>query len=52
MGLIRLAVLGAAGYAGYRYFQGKKHESHAAFASGQPHAAPTDSFTPVRDAGP
>lgn len=51
MGLFRLAALGAAGYAGYRYFQNKKHEGPAAFGSGQATGG-TSAYTPVRDAGP
>lgn len=50
MGLIRIATLGALGYAGYKYFTGQKHQSHAAFANNQPAPEPS-STTAVRDAG-
>lgn len=51
MSLIKIAALGALGYAGYRYFQKQGHTSHAAFADGQPAPSPAMSTTPVRDAG-
>lgn len=51
MGLIKIATLGALGYAGYKYMTGQKHHSHAAFADNQPAPVPTSSTTPVRDAG-
>lgn len=50
MGLFRIATLGALGYAGYKYFTGQKHTSHAAFAGNQPAPEPS-STTHVRDAG-
>ena len=49
MGLIRLALAGAAGYALYRYAT-KQSAPGVAFASGE--AAPSGSFTHVRNAGP
>lgn len=49
MGLLKLAALGAAGYAGYRYFMHR--DAPAAFASGQPSATPGET-PPIRDAGP
>ncbi len=49
MGLIRLALAGAAGYALYRYAT-KQSASGVALASGE--AAPSGSFTHVRNAGP
>lgn len=50
MGLFRIATLGALGYAGYKYFTGQKHASHAAFAGNQVSPEPSNT-TPVRDAG-
>ncbi|MET1755107.1 hypothetical protein ABVV53_06510 [Novosphingobium sp. RD2P27] len=48
MGLIRLAAVGAAGYAFYKYAT-RDSESQAAFAS---HAkGPNENFSKVRDAG-
>ena len=44
MGLLRLATLGAIGYAGYKYFEKQRHDGSAAFASGQ--------TGNVRDSGP
>ncbi|QQN75094.1 hypothetical protein [Croceicoccus sp. YJ47] len=49
MGLIRMGVLGALGYAGYKHFT-KQHDEPAAFADGQPHAT-QGGGTVVRDAG-
>lgn len=50
MALLKLAALGAAAYAGYRYFKDRKtEESPAAFATGQ--GAPGN-FSQVRDSGP
>ena len=49
MGLIRLAVAGAAGYALYKYAT-RENPDHAAFATGE--AAHTGSFSHVRNAGP
>lgn len=46
--LLKLAALGAIGYAGYRYFTREASASHAAFADGQASGSHTD----VRDAGP
>ncbi|ANY18888.1 hypothetical protein A6F68_00353 [Tsuneonella dongtanensis] len=44
MALIKLAALGALGYAGYKYLQ-KNNAEHAAFAGNQGNAK-------IRDAGP
>lgn len=52
MGLIKMAALGALGYAGYRYYQNQKREAPAAFAKDGPEATPSNELTPVRDAGP
>jgi len=49
MGLIRLAALGAVGYAGYKYFTESKRSGGSAFASGQ---ADAENFSKVRNAGP
>lgn len=49
MGLIRLALTGAAGYALYKFAQ-REHEGQAAFAGGGQDTS--DNFTTVRDAGP
>jgi len=49
MGLMRIAALGAIGYAGYKYFAGSSHRAGAAFATGQGDA---ENFSQVRDAGP
>jgi hypothetical protein len=49
MALIKLAALGALGYAGYRYFSQRSPASRPAFAKGQ---AGGDNFAQVRDAGP
>ncbi len=49
MGLIRMAVLGALGYAGYKYYDKQKGEGRAAFAGGQ---ADEENFAKVRNAGP
>ncbi|MDT0574602.1 hypothetical protein RM533_00220 [Croceicoccus sp. F390] len=50
MGLIRLGVLGALGYAGYKYFT-NKHDEPAAFAKGEPGGMSNSATTPVRNAG-
>lgn len=49
MGLLRMAVVGAAGYGLYRYAQSQGKLQHAAFAEGE-----TDgkNFAKVRNAGP
>ncbi|AKM11301.1 hypothetical protein [Croceicoccus naphthovorans] len=52
MGLIKIATLGALGYAGYRYYQGQKHDAPAAFDADGPKATPSNEVTPVRDSGP
>ena len=49
MGLIRLAALGALGYAGYRYFMQSQERDGVAFASGQ---GDSENFARIRDAGP
>jgi len=49
MGLIRMAALGALGYAGYKYYTQAKSGGSAAFASGQ---GADENFSKVRDAGP
>jgi len=49
MGLIRMAALGALGYAGYKYFSEGRSKGSAAFASGQ---GVDENFSKVRDAGP
>jgi len=49
MGLIRMAALGAIGYAGYKYIAGSKGDKPAAFAHGQ---ADKENFSKVRNAGP
>ena len=43
--ILKLAALGALGYAGYKYYNGNKDELKAAFAGNQSHGS-------VRDAGP
>lgn len=48
MGLLKMAALSAAGYAGYKYFQKNNGSGNAAFASGQ---TDSDNFSQVRDAG-
>lgn len=50
MSLVQLALLGAAGYVGYRYFRKTREGSPAAFAANQPSGS--SHFAPVRDAGP
>ena len=49
MGILRLATLGAIGYAGYKYFTEKSDRS-AAFDDDQDYGG--RSTPPVRDAGP
>ena len=49
MGLIRMAALGALGYAGYKYFSQSSSGGNAAFAGGQ---GDSENFSQVRDAGP
>ena len=46
--LLKLAAIGAVGYAGYRYVTRKSRASHPAYAAGQVSGSHTD----VRDAGP
>lgn len=47
--LIRLVALGAAGFAGFRYFQKRKTGQNEAFADGE---AGGSNFAQVRNAGP
>ena len=50
MALLKLAAVGAAAYALYRYTQNQRqHEGHVAFASGETDGA---NFAKVRHAGP
>lgn len=49
MGLMRVAAVGAAGYAVYRYLTRGKPGEHAAFAPGESDGL---SFANVRNAGP
>jgi len=49
MALLKLAALGALGYAAWKYVQSAKDRSPPAFASGQ---EPGGNFAKVRDAGP
>ena len=49
MGLIRMAALGALGYAGYKYFVEGASRGGTAFARGQ---GDEENFSKVRDAGP
>ena len=49
MGLLRLAALGALGYAGYKYYTKTQENKHPAFAPGQ---GSSTNFSKVRDAGP
>jgi hypothetical protein len=49
MALLKLAALGALGYVGYRFYEKRKGEGHAAFANGQPD---DENFSQVRDSGP
>jgi hypothetical protein len=49
MGLLRMAVLGALGWAGWKYYEKSKDNSPPAFATGQ---EPGDNVAKVRDAGP
>lgn len=46
--LLKLAALGAIGYAGMRYLNNRERTSHAAYGDGQVDEGHTD----VRDAGP
>jgi hypothetical protein len=49
MGLLKLAAVAAAGYAGYRYFTRDGQGQRAAFASGETDG---ENFAQVRNAGP
>lgn len=51
MGLIKTAIVGALGYAGYRYYKSQQHGAPAAYDDEGPHATPSNEVTPVRDAG-
>lgn len=46
--LLKLAALGAIGYAGYKYYEKNRETGNAAFAGNQPQGSHMD----VRDAGP
>ena len=49
MALLKLAALGAIGYAGYRYFQNNQTGSSPAYAGGTPRDKSTsDEITPIR----
>ncbi|MBD3729044.1 MAG: hypothetical protein IE933_04995 [Sphingomonadales bacterium] len=47
--LIKLAAIAAAGFVGYKYWEKKRGDAPAAFATGQGSA---EAVNPVRDAGP
>jgi len=49
MGLLRMAALGALGFAGWKFYEKAKDRSPAAFAPGQ---EPGENLAKVRDAGP
>ena len=49
MGLLRMAALGALGYAGWKYYEKSRDKAPPAFASGQD---PGENVAKVRDAGP
>ena len=49
MALLKLAALGALGYAAWKYYQTAQDRSPPAFAAGQ---EPGGNFAQVRDAGP
>ena len=49
MGLLRMAVLGALGWAGWKYYEKSKDNSPPAFGTGQ---EPGENVAKVRDAGP
>ena len=49
MGLLRMAALGALGYAGYKYYERQQADKNEAFAPGQ---AGGSNFSQVRNAGP
>lgn len=49
MALLKLAALGAVGYAAYRWYENSRDDSHPAFARGQNTG---ENFSKVRDAGP
>jgi hypothetical protein len=50
MGLLKMAALGAASYAAYRYVKREQsHEGHTAFATGESGGS---NFAKVRNAGP
>ena len=51
MGLIKMAALGALGYAGYRYYT-NRNGVPAAYDDEGPKATPSNEVTPVRDSGP
>ncbi len=49
MAILKLAALGALGYAGYKYFVESKTSGNSAFAPGE---SDSDNFSQVRNAGP
>lgn len=49
MALLKMAALGALGYAGYKFYEKQKGERRAAFAEGQ---GADENFSQVRDSGP
>ena len=49
MALLKLAALGALGYAAWKYYETSRDRSPPAFATGQ---EPGSNFAKVRDAGP
>ena len=49
MGLLRMGVLGALGYVGWKVYEKSKDKSPPAFAAGQ---EPGENLAKVRDAGP
>ena len=50
MGLLKMAVVGGAGYGLYKYLQRERHEGRVAFASGE--TAHHGGVSQVRNAGP
>ena len=49
MALLKLATLGALGYVGYKFYERRKENGNAAFATGQ---GGDGNFSQVRDSGP
>ena len=50
MGLLKMAIVGGAGYGLYKYLQREQHEGRVAFASGE--TAHHGGVSQVRNAGP